>query len=450
MFKTPVAKNNPKAVFGWCMYDWANSAYVTTVAVGLLPIYFASVVVGSEGIVIKNTHYSATAIWGFTVGTASLITFILAPVLGAIADFTNTKKRFLLFFAYTGSIFTILLYFSEKGDIWRTVVFFIIAQVCFISANVFYDAFLPHIVTRDKMDMVSGKGFAYGYIGGGIQFALSFALIALHERLGISQAQAVRIGILTAGLWWAFFTLFLAKNLIEIPPDPYSGPKANPKKYSFLLYTRIGFIRVVKTAKHVRRFKHLVLFLFAYMFYNDGIQTVINMATIYGKDELNLPTTTLLLTLLMVQVVASVGAITFSKISERLGTKKTVMLTLILWSIIVLCAYFVETTKGFIGIGIMIGTVMGGSQALSRSFYGSIIPKEASAEFYGFYNIFTKFSAIWGPFVFATVHQVTGTARNSILSVVVLFLLGFLILCFVDEKKARKSEGLDLFNGHIS
>ncbi|HEX3036226.1 MAG TPA: MFS transporter [Thermodesulfobacteriota bacterium] len=439
-------KNNPKTIFSWCMYDWANSAYVTTVAVALLPVYFSSVVVGSDGVTIGGTNYSATALWGFIVGAAAFISFLLAPVLGAVADFTNAKKRFLLFFAYTGSLFTLLLYFSKAGDVWSTMIFFFIAQVCFIAANVFYDAFLPQIATDNKMDMVSGKGFSYGYVGGGLQLALAFGLVAVHDKFGISQTQAVRIGILGAGLWWAGFTLFTAKNLREPYHKSTLTESYRKSRFTPAAYAAVGVSRLIQTAKRVRMFRHLVLFLFSYMLYNDGIQTVINMATIYGKDELRLSTTVLLITLLIIQGVASLGAILFSRLAELTGTKKAVMVTLLLWSSIVVYAYFITTTTQFFAIGIMVGIVLGGSQALSRSFYGSMIPEEASAEFYGFYTVFSKFSAIWGPFVFAIIRQTTGTARNSILSIIIFFIVGLVLLYFVDEGKAREAKLSAVFN----
>ena len=192
------------------MYDWANSAYVTTVAVGLLPRYFADVVVPPQGIRIGALTCAADTLWAVIVGAATLIAFLSAPVLGAIADFSAAKKRFLLTFAYTGSLFTILLYFCRSGDVFTTLAFFLVAQVSFIGANVFYDAFLPQIASESRMDWVSGKGYSYGYVGGGLQFALALGLVAAHDRLGLSLAEAARLGIAMAGLWWAGFTLFTA------------------------------------------------------------------------------------------------------------------------------------------------------------------------------------------------------------------------------------------------
>jgi len=435
-----MTKNDSKTIFGWCMYDWANSAYSTTVAAGLLPVYFATVVVGSDGLTIGGTTFSATTLWGIIVGMAALTTFLVTPVLGAIADFANAKKRFLLLFAYTGSLFTIFLYFSKEGNVLSTLILFFITQVCFIGANVFYDAFLPHISTNEDMDMISSRGFSYGYIGGGLQFALTLALVAGHNIIGISQPLAVRIGILSAGLWWAGFTIFTAKNLIEVRRTSSPSEGQRDLGLSPLVYARVGFSRLIETTKHVRRFRHLVLFLIAYMLYNDAIQTVLDMATIYGAEELKLSATPLLVTLLIIQLVAALGAFIFGSFAALVGAKRAVMTTLALWALIVVYGYFITTTNQFFAAGVMVGIVMGGSQALSRSFYGSMIPKEASAEFYGFYTVFSKFSAIWGPFVFAFIRQTTGSARNSILSLVVFFIVGLVLLYFVDEKKAREGK----------
>ena len=433
------ARNEPKAVFGWCMYDWANSAYATTVLAGLLPFYFRAAIVGPEGVSIGDSHYSATSLWGFAVAAAALLAFLTAPVLGAIADFSATKKRFLLTFAYTGSLFTILLWFCRSGDVTRTMVIFVIAQFGFVGANVFCDAFLPQIVSEDRLDRVSGRGYAYGYLGGGLQFAIALGLVAGHDRLGLSEAGAVRIALVMAGVWWAGFTLFTACLLREeqavgsLPPQYRSWPRS-------LACVAIGIRRTLKTARRVGRFRHLLLFLIAFMLYNDGIQTVIAMATMYGADELGLSATVLMVTLLVIQAVAMVGALLFSRIADGLGTKRTVMLTLALWSGVVVYAYFIQGATEFFVLGGIVGLVLGGSQALSRSFYGSIIPTDASAEFFGFYTVFAKFSAIWGPLAFAVIRQLTGSARASIVSLIVFFLAGLVLLHFVDENKAREAK----------
>ena len=432
-------KNDPKTIFGWCMYDWANSAYVTTVAVGLLPYYFARVVVGEAGVTLGGTVYSATTLWGFTVSAAAAIAFLCAPVLGAIADFSSAKKRFLLFFAYSGALATALLYFSRSGDVLKTLGLFLIAQLGFIGGNVFYDAFLPQIASEDRMDWVSGKGYAFGYVGGGLQFAAALGLVAGHERLGISQDLAVRIGIGTAALWWAGFTLFTARSLRDAPTSESLEEKYRrwPRVAAYLA---TGISRTWRTTRKVSRFRHLLLYLIAFMLYNDGIQTVIDMATIYGAEELHFSPQVLMLTLLLIQAIASVGALLFGRLAGRIGSKHTIMVTLALWSGVVTYTYFIHTATEFFLLGGVVGLVLGGSQALSRSFYGSMVPESASAEFFGFYTVFSKFSAIWGPLVFATVRQMTGTARLSIISLIFFFIVGLVLLHFVDVEKARQAK----------
>ncbi len=440
----PPPKNDPQTIFGWCMYDWANSAYATTVMVGLLPAYFAATVVGPEGAEIGGRHFAADTLWAIVVGLATFIAFVCSPVLGSIADFSAAKKRFLLVFAYTGSLFTLLLYFCGSGDIFLTLALFLVAQISFIGANVFYDAFLPHIASDDRLDRVSGKGYSFGYVGGGLQFALSLGLVAGHDSLGLSLEQATRLGIVFAGLWWAGFTLFTARGLFEAP-----AVATLPAEYRRwprpLAYAAVGLSRTWRTTMKVRRFRHLVIFLLAFMLYDDGIQTVINMATIYGKVELQLPTLHLMLTLLLIQAIATVGAMVFSWIAGRIGTKHTVMVTLVLWSGVVMYAYFIRTAAEFFILGAIVGLVLGGSQALSRSFYGSMIPAEASAEFYGFYTVFSKFAAMWGPWGFAIVKQMTGSSRLAIVSLIVLFLAGLFLLFFVDEKQARQAKQAGAF-----
>lgn len=435
-------KDDPKNVFGWCMYDWANSAYVTTVAVGVLPAYFAGAVVGVDEFYILGVKTSPTAVWAFVVALSSLIAFVSAPVLGAIADFSAAKKRFLLAFAYGGSLFTMLLFFCGTGDIYKTLFLFLLAQVGYIGANVFYDAFITEVASPEKMDWISGKGYSYGYIGGGLQFAFSLALVAGHDYVGISEALAARIAVLTAGIWWAGFTLFTVMYLRE------SGtPGAT---HSLSEYVRIGFSRTMETTRRVGQFRHLVLFLLAFMLYNDGIQTVIDMSSIYGTQELKLSTTTLMVTLLIIQVIATGGAMLFSWIALKVGSKRAIMLSLVLWSGVVIYAYFIQTAFEFFSLGVIVGLVLGGSQALSRSFYGSMVPEGASAEFFGFYTVFSKFSAIWGPTTFGLVKQWLGSSRLAIISLILFFVVGLILMAFVDEAKARAAKETGLFDSQYS
>lgn len=436
--------NHPKQIFGWVMYDWANSAYITTVVVAVLPAYFAAVIVPKEGILLGGIAYNPTTLWGITISLAAFLVLLCAPILGAIADFSGAKKKFLMAFCYTGSLAAILLFFCQAGDVWLTLFLFLIAQIGFVGANIFYDAFLPEIASEDKMDWVSGQGFAYGYIGGGLQFALSLGLIAGHQFLGISETLAVRLALVMAGLWWAGFSLITVWNLKEA-----KSTEVLPREYQHLPpwkgYLQVGMIRTVVTFKKIRLFRHLLIFLIAYMIYSNGIQTVINMATIYGQQELGFTTNVLMITLLVIQFVSVAGALICSKLAEKISAKTMLMITLVGWSFIVIYAYFMQTATEYFILGGLVGIVLGGSQALSRSLYGAMIPPTAAAEFYGFYSIFNKGSAILGPLLFAVINQFTNTARNSILSLIIFFILGLILLYTVDVKQAKIAKSSHLF-----
>ena len=438
----PELKDDPKTIHGWCMYDWANSAYITT-AVGLLPIFFAKSVVGESGTLILGKAYRADTLWGIAVGLAGAISFVCAPVLGAIADFSSSKRKFLAFFGYSGALFAMLIYFVRTGDVFLTLFFFLISQIGFVNGNVFYDAFLPHVASEAKMDYVSARGYAYGYVGGGLQFALALLLISFHEKVGLSAEHAARIGIATSGAWWALFTVYVMRFLKEAPPTAEM-----PQKYrgrpAWLGYLSVGIERTWHTTVRTAQFKHLVLFLLAFMFYNEGIQTVINMATIYGSEELHLKSVHLMGTLLMIQFIAFFGSLGFSKLADRFGTRRAIVFGLIIWMFVVAYANFLQTTAQFYILGAIVGLTMGGTQSLSRSYYGSMIPEDASAEFFGFYTVFTKFSAIWGPWTYAVVAHLLG-ARVAISSLIVFFVVGLLLLVMVDEEKARLCRRAEAF-----
>lgn len=436
-------KDDRATIFGWCIYDWANSAYITT-AVGLLPIYFASAIVGVHGATIFGRTYRADTLWGFAVGLAGAISFLCAPVLGAIADFSASKKKFLTAFGYSGALFCVLLFFTHTGDIVKTLLLFLLSQVGFVNGNVFYDAFLPHVASEAKMDDVSGKGYAYGYVGGGLQFAIALVLVSLHAKLGLSSELAARIGIATAGVWWAGFTIYCMRFLSEAPATTALPEelRSHPRWVAFL---SLGISRTYRTARRAFRFKHLIIFLLAYMTYNEGIQTVINMATIYGANELHLPASALMFTLLIIQFVAVFGSLGFSKLADRFGTRKAIIFGLLIWSAVVIYAYFIHSTKEFFALGMIVGLTLGGTQALSRSYYGSMVPEEASAEFFGFYTVFSKFSAIWGPWAFAVITYFSHSARTAIVSLIAFFIVGLTLLLCVDEEKARAARTLCAF-----
>lgn len=431
--------NDRKTIFAWCMYDWANSAFILTVVTAVLPIYFASAIVPEGGVTIGETNYSATALWGLAISAAGIFIFLFAPLLGTIADYTYSKKKFLLFFCYAGSMATLALFFSEPGDVQYTITLLIIAQIGFVGGNIFYDAFLPVIASPDKTDWVSGKGFAFGYVGGGVQLLLALLLISFHDMLGLDKTLAVRIGLAMAGLWWGGFAVFTFLWLKEPVPT-----QADTHRESLFTLLHMAIRRLAHTLRQIRSLRPLLIFLIAFMLYNEGIQTVIVMATIYGEQELKFSSSTLMLTLLIVQTVAMFGALGFSKLAERIGTKAAIVISLLIWCGIVIYAYFMTSPAEYLILGVFVGLVLGGSQSLSRSLYAAMIPVNASAEFFSFFTVFTRFSSIWGPMVFALIDTWTGSARLSIISLIVFFFAGIALLLLVNTKKASSLRQLSV------
>jgi len=441
-------KNDPRTIFGWAMYDWANSAYATTVMAALLPAYFTTSVVPAAGWAIFGHVVHGEALWGYLVGGVTFLIFVATPVLGAIADFSAAKKRFLRAFAFGGALFSIGLFFVRPGHVAFAMGLFLCTQVGFVAANVFYDGFLPDITTPDTIDRVSARGYATGYVGGGLQFALALLLVVLHDRLGIGQELAVRIALASSGAWWLGFSMFAFSRIREtgrareLPVELARLPRP-------VAYARLGFGRVLGTLAKLVGFRQLLLFLVAYLIYNDGIQTTINMASAYAVGTLRLSVTSVMVTLLIVQFVAFGGAWFFGWLSGRTGTRGAVIVCLAAYTLVAVAAFRLPVGRAypFFALGATVGFVQGGAQALSRSLYGSMIPEEASAEFYGFYSVLSKFSAIWGPLLFALVLDTTGSGRWAILSLVVFFVVGGVLLALVDIDEARASRQRWAFAG---
>jgi UMF1 family MFS transporter len=315
-----------------------------------------------------------------------------------------------------------------------------VAQAGFIGANVFYDGFLPAITTDDTIDRVSSRGYALGYVGGGIQLLLAALVILFHGNLGLTEAGAARLGIAMAGVWWFGFGWYAFSLIPEVGsasplPDRYAGM---PR---IAAYTTIGFRRTTATARRLLGFKHLTLFVIAFMFFNDGVQTIINLSAVYAADTLELSAATILGALLVVQFVAYAGALVFGWLAGLVGPKPALMASLVGWIVAAVAAFAVPAgaVAAFYAVAAAVGFILGGVQALARSLYGSMIPEEASAEFYGFYAVFAKFSAIWGPLIFAVISGATGSGRPAILSIVLFFVVGLVLLARVDVDEARAS-----------
>lgn len=426
-------RNDRRTIFGWAMYDWANSGYVV-IAAGILPAYFGSVIVPEEGWM----GFSAEALWGYMVGLISLGLFLITPVLGAIADYSARHLLFLRVFAFGGALFVTCFAFVGSGNVLLAIVMFLASHFGLAAANVFYDGMLPNISTDDTIDGISSKGYAYGYVGSGAYLLIALVFIFYSENLGIAEDQAARLAIGGSGLWWAGFSWYAFGRLREV--GKAQAPLGTAGGQSRLLaYVRLGFGRTWSTCRRLSGHKHLLLFVVAYIFYIDGVQTVISISAIYAAETLEISTTFIAVLLLVVQFTAFLGALMFGRLSDRIGPKRSVLIALVIWSCVLVGAYYLPVGQNYplLALGMIIGVVMGGTQALSRSLYGSIIPEQASAEFFGFFSVFTKFSAIWGPIIFATFRQLTGSSRPGVLSLVIFFVVGFVLLSLVDVDKAR-------------
>ena len=422
-------KSRRKAWFGWCLYDWANSAFATVILSALLPVYFASLVPaeGARFNFLNYTHTTpATALWGYAIAFSMLIVVLLAPYLGAWGDARRTRKKLLILFCLTGSVTTSLLVFTGPGDYQLVLILFIIANISFATGNIFYNSFLPALATPAEIDTLSSRGFAYGYIGGGLMLLGVFLLIRFHLWFGLEDAAtASRIGFFGTGVWWLFFALPTFKYLKEetitdaIQPLP-SGLKGYLSTYS-----------------EIRKYPDLLRFLIAFLFYNDGIQTIIAVAAIFAASELQIPQEAILGCFLMIQFVAMPGALLFGKVAQRYGAKLAIQITLSLFIMITLYAGMMNSALDFWLLGFVVALILGGSQAISRSLFASMLPVEKSAEFFGFYAVSGKFASIFGPLLFALITDLTRSARLSISVLTLFFIIGMLLLRTVNVKRGR-------------
>jgi len=412
-------KKYKKIINAWSMYDWANSAFATTIMAAVLPIYYSAI---SEPTL---TPSQATAYWGYTNSIALLLVALLSPILGAVADFRGAKKRYLTYFALIGITATALMYFLTSGDWLFASILFIVGNIGFAGANVFYDSLLPHIAQKGDIDQVSTRGYAMGYLGGGLLLAVNLAMIMLApDHL---TALMTRISLASVAVWWLLFAIPLWKNVPEPPRQTFEGElDSNPFS--------AGFKRLYATFKEIRKYGELFKFLLAFWLFNDGIGTIIKMATIYGK-EIGIGQTDLIGALLMVQFVGIPFSFAFGWLAKRIGTKKSIYISLGVYTLISIGGYFMQSAIHFWILGFAVALVQGGSQALSRSLYGRMVPKAQSAEFFSFYSVSGKFAGMFGPLVFALVSQIMGNSRLGIVSLVIFFIAGGLLLTRVDEEK---------------
>jgi len=413
-------KLHRKIINAWCMYDWANSAFATTVMAALLPPYFSNVAAAAL------PKARASSIWGYSVSLAMLVIAVMGPILGAIADHTGGKKRFMGAFLGIAVLFTGLLFFIGQGDWLGAVVFYVLASIGNSGANIFYDSLLPHVAHPDEIDQVSSKGFALGYLGGGLLLLVNLAWYMKPDWFGFADGNAaVRASFLSVAVWWVVFSIPIFRRVPE-PPRSTDGEGVNP--------VRAGFERLKRTFAEIRRYKELVKFLVAFWLYADGIGTIIKMATIYGA-EIGIGTADMAGALLLTQIIGVPFALLFGGLAKRIGPKRCVYLALAVYTLISIGGYFMSHPWHFWVLAGMVGLVQGGSQALSRSLFAAMAPKARSAEFFGFFDISSKFAGIAGPLLFGLVAGIAGTSRWAIVSLVVFFVFGGLLLGRVDEQE---------------
>lgn len=435
--------NDRREILGWTMYDWANSAFSTTVVTALLgPYILALAEASSAPLVLLGLRIEPAAIYPFSVSLSVLLQVLFLPLLGTVADYTNLKKRMMMTFAYAGAAATILLFFVKadmplfgtNGAVLVGSILFIVANLSFGAAIVFYNAFLPDITTPDQRDAVSSRGFAYGYLGGGLLLLLNLGLLAMME----DTALAVRISLASAGIWWLLFTIiFPQKRLVQRDPA-----RQLPEGENLLTH---GIKQIYHTLSEMRRkYPATLRYLIAYLIYNDGIQTVIVVAAAYASDELKVEAQTILLLVLMIQFVAFGGALLFGYMARRIGAKRSIIISLVLWSAVVIYAFaFLTNTVQLFILGVVIATVLGGSQALSRSLFSQMIPPDQESEYFGFYEISERGTSWIGPLVFGLAVQIFGQQRPAIISLIIFFIVGLLLLSRVDVRKAILDAGHD-------
>ncbi len=404
----------------WILVDCGNSAYSMAVTTALLPIIFG---------MFENVKSSMDL--GYFNSFASILIAILSPILGTIADYKDKKKRFFIFFTFLGVFATAgLAFVSPSGGQWQLLIlFFILSAIGFAGANIFYDAFLVDVASNERMDKVSSFGFAFGYISSIIPFGISLALIFF---MGMDKAIGYQIGFIITALWWGLLTIPMLK---DVKQRHYIEPEPKPVINSF--------IRLADTFKNIRQHKTVFVFLIAYFFYIDGVDTNIKMVVPYATSILGegtLDTFTLLGILLIIQVIAFPCAILYGNLAKRFSARTMILVGIITYIIACVAAYFISSLWHIFILGAMIGSAQGGIQALSRSYYAKIIPKKKSNEFFGFYNIFGKFSAIIGPVIMSLTTTITGNARLSIFGIIPLFIIGFLIFIMLPKEQKDRSE----------
>lgn len=435
----------------WYFYDWANSAYVTTTAGVLFAPYLTSVATAAacpdlaDGVSCTQPLFelfgvvpiSPESLPFYAVPFATIISAFILPVVGAVADRSPRQKSILGGFAWVGSVAAASMFFIT-GTNWQLgVALLLVANICLGSSLVVYDAILTQIATPDERDAVSSRGWAFGYLAGFVLLAVNFVLVTVHESVGLTQAEAVRVSMLSAGIWWGVFTIIPVLGLRNRTPVDVVQVEGSVVGAAF---TQLG-----ETLRDLRGYRQTWMFLLAYLLFNDGIQTVIGVSSTFGAFELGFSNAQILQTFLVVQLVAFFGALIFGRIAGRVGAKRTVLGGVVLWAVVVFVGFFLPEGRYalFLALGVLIGLVLGGTQALSRSLYSQLVPRGREAEYFSLYQAAERGTSWFGTLLFGLVLQVTDSYRPAIFSLVVFFVLGGLVLWRVDVRRGITEAGND-------
>lgn len=414
-------KKLTKKELSWITYDWANSAYSLAITTAIFPVFFKNV--AAKGVDASTS----TAFFGYTNSVASFLIAILAPILGAMADYKGRKKKFFTTFLLIGILGTGLLSIVGEGQVVLCSLIYTLSVVGYSGTNIFYDAFLIDVTKDENMDKVSSLGFGFGYIGSCIPFIISIILISKPALIGLTTIEATRIAFIITALWWLIFSLPILKNVNQ---EYYIEPVPNVIKTSF--------VRLKNTFLSITKYKNVFMFLLAYFFYIDGVNTIIKMSTAFGMD-LGLNANKLMIILLVLQVVAFPCAIIYGKLADRFSARAMILVGIITYIGITIYGYFLKTEFDYWVIAILVGSAQGGIQALSRSYFGKLIPKESNSEFFGIYNIVGRFSAVFGPLLMGVFTQITGNSKFGVLSILILFIIGLYFF-----SKVRDGERLEV------
>lgn len=409
----------------WALYDWANSSFATTIMAAILPVYYAKVAASDL------PEHIRTAYWGYTSAAGLALVAVLSPILGTIADTMGCKKKLLWWFMLTGAVASGALWYVQSGDWLLASILYLVGNIGFAGSCIFYDSLLPFLAKPKEVDRVSSAGYAIGYLGGGLLLAINLLWMLRPELFGFpDKLVAIRASFISVALWWIAFTIPLMRRVREPEILKFDGEQGQNAIY-------VGFKRLYATARQVRRYRQVALFLVAFWFFTDAIGTIIKMATIYGA-ELGIGESHLIGALLLVQILGIPCTFAFGMLADRIGCKTSVMLTLVVYTGICVLGYFMTTTLHFWLLAILVALVQGASQALSRSLYATMIPLSKASEFFGFISVSSRFAGILGPIIFGIVGQITGQSRISILLLIGFFLIGMILLAKVDVEEGQR------------